>query len=127
MHDEVLVLQVFRERSVNFCEKIEIKQNCEEEGTDKQTHTRINGLGVVVVVLLVVLVRARCTTHVCLHVRQRVHLIGATERLGVRLAATPPLREPSMTKNSSSSRARKLSTHVQPDGVRKMPQYEAKN
>ena len=55
--------------------------------------------------------------------RQRLHLILVTERLRVRL---PSPWEPSTTKNSWQSRARKMSTHVQADGVRKRQQNAAK-
>ena len=42
-----------------------------------------------------------------------MQLIRVTEHLGVRLLASPP------------SRAEKMGTHVQPDGVRKMPRHSA--
>ena len=37
-------------------------------------------------------VRTRCMTHVFLHLRPRMHLIGVTEHLGVRLPAFPSPR-----------------------------------
>ena len=44
------------------------------------------------VVVVVVVVRTRCNRDVFIHITARMHLIGVTEHLGVRLPASPPLR-----------------------------------
>ena len=46
----------------------------------------------VAVVAVVVVVRTGCMTNVFVDKRQRMHLIGVAEHLGVRLPASPPPR-----------------------------------
>ena len=41
---------------------------------------------------MVVVVRTRCNRDVFIHITARMHLIGVTEHLGVRLPASPPPR-----------------------------------
>ena len=50
--------------------------------------------------------RPECMTHVFLHTRQRMHLIGTRERLGVRLPASPSPPSP-RAHTAVSARARK--------------------